>query len=205
MDSVEKIAKNVEEAILEALRELDAKRDEVDITILEQGTSGFLGLGAKPAKVVVTKIFDPEKIAKTFLRDVAVCMGIAVQIETKLEERQLHINMAGENMGVLIGKRGQTLDSLQYLVNLSINKGSAPFINVTLDTENYRKRRKETLESLAYNLAKKVKITKKSVTLEPMSSYERRIIHSALQNDKAIHTYSEGESPHRNVVIALKK
>ena len=205
MDSIEKIAKNVEEAISEALKELDLQRDEVDIEILEQGSSGFLGLGAKPAKVLVTKIFNPEKIAKTFLRDIAVCMGIAVQVETRLEDRQLYINLISEDMGVLIGKHGQTLDSLQYLVNLAINKGTATFINVILDTGNYRRRRRDTLETLAQNLAKRVKTTGQNVTLEPMNASERRIIHSALQNDKLVHTYSEGEDPFRNIVIALKK
>ena len=107
-------------------------------------------------------------------------------------------------MGILIGKRGQTLDSIQYLVNLVVNKGNAPYLSITIDTENYRQRRKETLESLAYNLAKKVKQTGKKVVLEPMNPYERRIIHSSLQNNKYVTTYSEGEEPYRNVVIALK-
>ena len=205
MDSIEKVAKNVDEAIAEALREMDVQRDDVEITVLAQGSSGFLlGFGAKPARVLVTKIFDPEKIAKTFLRDIAVCMGIAVEIETHLKEKKLLINVVSENMGVLIGKHGQTLDSLQYLVNLAINKGNAPFIHVILDTGNYRKRRQETLESLARNLAKKVRATGKNIVLEPMSSTERCIIHSTLQNDKFVHTYSEGETPYRSVVVALK-
>ena len=131
-------------------------------------------------------------------------MRIEVSIETQLKDKQLSIELSGEEMGVLIGKRGQTLDSLQYLVSLVVNKGSSPYVSILLDTENYRQRRKETLESLAYNLAKKVKQTKKNVVLEPMNPYERRIIHSSLQNDRYVTTYSEGEEPYRNVVITLK-
>ena len=123
---------------------------------------------------------------------------------SKDEEKHLSIELKGDEMGVLIGKRGQTLDSLQYLVSLVVNKGSAPYISIILDTENYRQRRKETLESLAFNLAKKVKQTKKNVVLEPMNPYERRIIHASLQNDRYVTTYSEGEEPYRNVVITLK-
>ena len=129
-------------------------------------------------------------------------MGVIVKVETTLKEKQLLIDLKGDDMGILIGKRGQTLDSLQYLVNLVVNKGDAPYINISMDTENYRQRRKETLESLAYNLAKKVKVTGKKVVLEPMNPYERRIIHSSLQSNKYVTTFSEGEEPFRNVVIA---
>ena len=131
-------------------------------------------------------------------------MGIIVNIETQLKDKQLLINLTGDDMGILIGKRGQTLDSIQYLVNLVVNKGNAPYLSITIDTENYRQRRKETLESLAYNLAKKVRQTGKKVVLEPMNPYERRIIHSSLQNNRYVTTYSEGEEPFRNVVITLK-
>ena len=120
-------------------------------------------------------------------------------------ERELSINMSGDDMGILIGKRGQTLDSLQYLVSLVVNKESEDYIRVKLDTENYRERRKETLETLAKNIAYKVKRTRRPVSLEPMNPYERRIIHSALQNDKFVVTRSDGEEPFRHVVISLKK
>ena len=133
-----------------------------------------------------------------------IAMGIIVNIETQLKDKQLLINLTGDDMGILIGKRGQTLDSIQYLVNLVVNKGNAPYLSITIDTENYRQRRKETLESLAYNLAKKVRQTGKKVVLEPMNPYERRIIHSSLQNNRYVTTYSEGEEPFRNVVITLK-
>ena len=120
-------------------------------------------------------------------------------------EKALDVDMRGEEIGILIGKRGQTLDSLQYLVSLVVNRGQADYIRVKLDTENYRQRRKETLENLAKNIAYKVKRTKRPVSLEPMNPYERRIIHSALQNDRYVTTHSEGEEPFRRVVVSLKK
>lgn len=206
MDKVERTAKTVEEAITDALAYLDATRDEVEIEVLDEGAKGFLGIGSKPARVLVTKKFDPVSTAKDFLREVFAAMGMIVEVKAKLKDnRQLFIDLKGENMGILIGKRGQTLDSLQYLVNLVINKGESQFISVNLDTENYRQRRKDTLEGLAHNLAKKVKATRRSVILEPMNPYERRIIHSCLQNDRFVGTHSEGDEPFRYVVITPKK
>ena len=161
--------------------------------------------GAKDAVVKVKKKFNPEKTAKDFLKEMFIAMGLIVNVETSLTDKHLEIKISGDDMGIIIGKRGQTLDAIQYLVNLVVNKGTAPYISVTLDTENYRERRKETLETLAHNLARKVKHTGKNVVLEPMNPYERRIIHSSLQNDRYVTTYSEGEEPHRNVVIAHKE
>lgn len=205
MDKITKSGKTVDDALHEALKELNASKDEVEVTVIDEGIKGFLGMfGAKDAVIQVVRKFNPEKIAVTFLQEIFQAMGMSVSIETKLKERQLAIELSGEEMGVLIGKRGQTLDSLQYLVSLVVNKGSSPYVSILLDTENYRQRRKETLESLAYNLAKKVKQTKRNVVLEPMNPYERRIIHSSLQNDRYVTTYSEGEEPYRNVVITLK-
>ena len=142
-----------------------------------------------------------------FLSKIFSSMNIEVSIAAAYneEEQELSINLEGEDMGILIGKRGQTLDSLQYLVSLIVNKGTDGYLRVKLDTENYRERRKETLETLAKNIAYKVKRTKRPVSLEPMNPYERRIIHAALQNDKYVTTRSEGEEPFRHVVIALKK
>ncbi|MDD5944123.1 MAG: protein jag [Clostridia bacterium] len=206
VDAVQKTGKTVDEAVSEALKELGIGREDAEIEVLEEGSRGFLGVfGAKDAVVKVKKKFDPEKTAKVFLKEMFIAMGLIVNIETKLKDKQLEIKISGDDMGVIIGKRGQTLDSIQYLVNLVVNKGTAPYISVTLDTENYRERRKETLETLAYNLAKKAKHTGKNVVLEPMNPYERRIIHSALQNDRYVTTYSEGEEPYRYVVIALKE
>ena len=134
-------------------------------------------------------------------------MDLVVVVEVKYdeEEKSMDIDLSGDEMGVLIGKRGQTLDSLQYLVSLVVNKESEDYIRVKVDTEDYRKRRKETLENLAKNIAYKVKRTKRPVSLEPMNPYERRIIHSALQNDKYVTTHSEGEEPFRRVVVTLKR
>ena len=141
-----------------------------------------------------------------FLKDVLGTMGMDVQITSSIdEEGALNINMEGDNMGILIGKRGQTLDSLQYLTNRIANKSQEDYVRVKLDTENYRQRRKETLENLAKNIAYKVKRTKKAVSLEPMNPYERRVIHSALQGDKYVSTHSEGEEPYRRVVITLAR
>ena len=205
MEEIKKSGKTVDEAVAAALAELQADKDDVSITILDEGSKGYLGMfGAKDAVVLVKKNFNAEKIAENFLREVFLSMGLIIKINTKLQEKQLLIDLSGEDMGILIGKRGQTLDALQYLVNLVVNKTSLSYISVMLDTENYRQRRKETLETLALNLAKKAKHTKKNVVLEPMNPYERRIIHSALQNDRYVTTFSEGEEPFRNVVIALK-
>lgn len=205
MDTIQRKGKTVEEAVNEALKELKISREDAEIEVIEEGSKGFLGVfGAKEAVVNVKKKFDPEKTAKVFLKEMFIAMGLIVNIETTLKDKQLEVKISGDDMGIIIGKRGQTLDSIQYLVNLVVNKGTAPYISVTLDTENYRERRKETLESLAYNLARKVKHTGKNAVLEPMNPYERRIIHSALQNDRYVTTFSQGEEPYRNVVIALK-
>lgn len=206
MEFVEKTGKTVEEAINAALKDLNTTKENVDIEILEKETKGFLGiLGSKPAKVKVTKKYNPVSVAVIFLKEIFLAMGITVDIETEFRDNKyLLINLLGQEMGILIGKRGQTLDSLQYLVNLVVNKGDTGYISITLDTENYRQRRKDTLEALAKNLAKKVKSTRKSVVLEPMNPYERRIIHSILQNDKFITTHSEGEDPYRYIIISLK-
>ncbi len=205
MDKITKSGKTVDDALHEALKELNASKDEVEVTVIDEGIKGFLGMfGAKDAVIQVVRKFNPEKIAVTFLNEMFQAMHMNVSIETKLKEKQLSIELSGDEIGILIGKRGQTLDSIQYLVSLVVNKGNSPYISILLDTENYRQRRKETLESLAYNLAKKVKQTKRNVVLEPMNPYERRIIHSSLQNDRYVTTYSEGEEPYRNVVITLK-
>lgn len=154
---------------------------------------------------IVSEDFNPEKAAKEFLTSMFDAMKIKVEVETELVDKKLlNINLKGDEMGVIIGKRGQTLDSVQYLVNLVINKGEHSYISVNLDTEDYRKKRKETLETLAINLAKKAKHIRKNVVLEPMNPYERRIIHSTLQNDKYVTTFSEGEEPYRYIVISPK-
>jgi len=149
---------------------------------------------------------ETKDACEKFLVDVLKTMGMEVKLTSSIDEDgSLSIDMEGENMGILIGKRGQTLDSLQYLTNRVANKMQEGYVRVKLDTENYRQRRKETLENLAKNIAHKVKRTKKSVSLEPMNPYERRIIHSALQSDKYVSTHSEGEEPYRRVVVTLNR
>ena len=209
MDMITVTAKNVDEAILQASMQLGVSSDRLQYEVVEKGSAGILGglIGAKPAVIRATKIETIDEKAADFLHDVFGAMGISVDVESKLneEEKELEINLSGDEMGILIGKRGQTLDSLQYLVSLVVNKESEDYLRVKLDTENYRERRKETLETLAKNIAYKVKRTRRSVSLEPMNPYERRIIHSALQNDKYVFTRSEGEEPFRHVVISLKR
>ena len=207
MEYIEISAKTVNDAITEACQKFTVTSDKLDYVVVEEGSSGFLGIGAKLA-VIKAKVKDSiEDKAKDFLREVFEAMNLVVVIDVKYDEenRNMDIELSGEEMGVLIGKRGQTLDSLQYLVSLVVNKGQDEYIRVKVDTEDYRKRRKETLENLAKNIAYKVKRTKRSVSLEPMNPYERRIIHSALQNDKYVTTHSEGEEPFRRVVVTLKK
>ncbi len=206
LKSVEVIGKTKEEAISNALSELKATIDEVSIEIVEEGSRGFLGIGSKPFKVKATKKSDPVKVAKDFLREVFISIGISVDINCELtDEKYLNIDLSGDNMGIIIGKRGQTLDSLQYLTSIIVNKSEDSYINVSIDTEHYRKKRKETLESLAIGLAKKAKHLRKDVVLEPMNPNERRIIHAALQNDRYVTTHSEGDGAFRYVVISPKE
>ncbi len=208
MDMITVSAKTVDEAITKALIQLETTSDKLEYEIVDKGSNGILGfIGSKPAVIRARKKETLEDMAMTFLSDVFGAMNISVSMEAVFDEgeRELSINMSGDDMGILIGKRGQTLDSLQYLVSLVVNKESEDYIRVKLDTENYRERRKETLETLAKNIAYKVKRTRRPVSLEPMNPYERRIIHSALQNDKFVVTRSDGEEPFRHVVISLKK
>ena len=282
MEYMEFSAKTVQDAITEACTHFIVTSSSLEYEVVDEGTTGFLGIGSKPAvikarvkseeiqdaKSVFTQEAAPDKEevkevkaeakkenkkenkpnqakkennvkkenvqtsekaevkeentkkreinvnaeevenkAVQFLKDVLSKMEIQNEVKAKYdaEENCLNIESAGEDMGVLIGKRGQTLDSLQYLVSLVVNKGTKEYIRVKVDTENYRERRNKTLENLAKNMAFKVKRTRRSVTLEPMNPYERRVIHSALQNDNYVTTHSEGEEPYRKVVITLKK
>lgn len=208
MEWLEFTAKTISEALTEALIKLGTTSDNVEYEVIEKESSGFLGLfNNKPAKIRVRMKFSVDNKATEFLSKVFNAMGVEAKAEVNFDQENalVDINIIGDDMGVLIGKRGQTLDSLQYLVSLVLNKESESYIKVKLDTENYRQRRKETLENLGKNIAYKVKRTRKSVSLEPMNPYERRIIHSVLQNDKFVETHSEGEEPFRRVVITLKK
>lgn len=207
MDFIEVSAKNVEDAITEACQQLGATSDQIEYEVIESGSSGFLGIGGKNAVIRAKKKFSVENIVKKFLNDVFSAMQMEVQLLIGVDEenKSIDIELKGEDMGILIGKRGQTLDSLQYLTSLAVNKNLEDYYKVKVDTEDYRKRRKETLENLAKNIAYKVKRTRRPVNLEPMNPFERRIIHSALQNDKYVTTHSEGEEPYRHVVVSSKR
>lgn len=241
--STEKNAKNKEMAIEAALKELGAQRDEVEIEVLDEGSKGFLGIGARDARVRVTLIKEsgapvnaenaapkktaekpaaktnetalkdrpkkpsegsPEDDAKKFLADIFNAMNLDVNIDTKMDEQSVSIDLSGENMGIVIGKRGDTLDALQYLTSLVVNQRSEDYIKVSIDTENYREKRTEALLALSNRLAEKVTKTGKKFTLEPMNPYERRVIHSNLQSSETVTTYSVGSEPYRKVVIAPK-
>ena len=240
MEYMEFSAKTVADAITEACQKFTVTSDKLDYVVVNEGSAGFLGIGAKPALIKARVKSDEEVVAtaseavaapveekkvaeavvaaatsdlsvedqaKKFLQDVFKAMNMTVTIDAKFQEadQTLEVELSGPEMGVLIGKRGQTLDSLQYLISLVVNKGTAEYIRVKVDTENYRQRRKETLENLAKNISYKVKRTKRPVSLEPMNPYERRIIHAALQNDRFVTTHSEGEEPFRRVVVTLKR
>lgn len=207
MEYMEFSAKTVDDAITAACQKLTVTSDRLDYIVVEEGSAGFLGIGSKPAIVKARVKCSVADNAKIFLNDVfgAMKMNVVIDVKYDEEEKTMDIDLSGDEMGVLIGKRGQTLDSLQYLVSLVINKDVEEYIRVKVDTENYRQRRKDTLENLAKNISYKVKRTKRPVSLEPMNPYERRIIHSALQNDKYVTTHSEGEEPFRRVVVTLKK
>ena len=257
MEYREFTAKNLDDAITEACETLMVTSDRLDYEVVSSGSSGFLGIAAKPA-VINARIkeeapavdvvkYEPKKeekpevkkevkkeekkeapkeevkaekkassningdelVAKAnaFLKDVFGAMNMEVNLNSKFNDKEniLDVELSGDEMGVLIGKRGQTLDSLQYLISLVVNRETEEYIHVKVDTENYRERRKATLENLAKNISIKVKKTRQSVALEPMNPYERRIIHSALQNDRYVTTHSEGDEPFRRVVVTLKK
>lgn len=211
MEFKEYTGKTVDDALTNATVSLGLTSDEIEYEVVSEGSTGFLGIGSKEAviKVAIKTVtaISPVDNAIEFLNGVFKAMELEVTINATFDEveNNLDIELAGPEMGVLIGKRGATLDSLQYLTNLAVNRTSDKYVRVKIDTEDYRNRRKQTLENLAKNMASKVKRTRRPVSLEAMNPYERRIIHSALQNDSNVTTHSEGEEPNRYVVITLKK
>lgn len=249
MDFSEKWGKDVETATALALDELKCSKDEVKITVLEEPSRGFLGIGSKLAKVRVEKIevsendkteeievteevnetvteetveneisevtskklIRPDNMkeidehpALSFLKETTEKMGFELSFKAYADDNNVFIDIAGKDAGTIIGKRGQTLDAIQYLTSLAVNKKSEDYVRVVLDAENYRSKREKTLERLAHRLADKVVRTKRSVKLEPMNPYERMVIHAALVNSPKVKTRSEGEEPYRRVVIELK-
>lgn len=206
MREVIKSGKTLEEAIEEGLQELGLDRSEVEIEVLEEASKGLFGiLGAKAAKVRIWENMVPRKKAVNILTEVFTCMGLDVDITTQEAEDYTKIDLSGPDLGILIGRRGDTLDALQYYINLAANRNMEKRIRFVVDVEGYRQRREETLCNLALRLADKAKRKGRDVILEPMSPYERRIIHTALQNNKEVFTFSEGEEPYRKIVIAPKK
>lgn len=203
MKSVEKVGKNQEEAIAEALRELGTTADRVSIEVMEEVSKGFFGfLSNKGFRVKVTLKEDLGQAAVFFLREMLVNMGITAQVEFFKRSDNITLNISGKDLGMLIGKRGQTLDAIQYLVNLAVNKNKVEKERIIIDVEGYRRRREETLRRLALKVAEKVKREHRKEVLEPMTPHERRIIHSTLQGFKDVYTYSEGVDPYRHIIIS---
>ena len=207
MEFVEFKGKTKDEALMQASVELGVPSTDLEYEVISEETKGFLGIGSKPCIIKARKKKTFIDDIREYLESLFKAMDIETEIQMEFDETEnvLSINLEGPEMGILIGKRGQTLDALQYIISLAVNKKSESYIRVKLDTENYRARRKETLENLAKNIAFKVKRSKRSFALEPMNPYERRIIHSALQSDKFVSTRSEGEEPFRHVVVYLER
>jgi len=195
----------VAEAVESALAQLNTTKDRTEISVIDEGKKGIFGIfGSRPAVVKVTVKIDPIEEAKKFIIGVSKEMGVSVEIESRREGKQVHFILTGEKIALLIGKRGQTLNSLQYLTQLVLNRYSDQYLTIMLDAEDYRKRRIETLIQLAERLAQKAVKTGKNVALEPMPSYERKVIHTALVENRKIKTYSDGTEPYRHIVIAPK-
>ena len=207
MKTLEMTGKTVNEALENALKSLNLTEDRVEYEVLDEGSKGFLNLiGAKPAKILVKVKRDYKDEVKLFLRNILNSMKVQAEIRIREENDIIHIDLTGPKMGIIIGYRGETLDALQYLTSLVVNKDhNVPYKKVVLDTENYRKKREETLIRVAEITAYKVKKIRRPYKLEPMNPYERRIIHSALQDNEYVYTFSEGEEPHRRVVVDIKK
>ncbi|SDQ04795.1 RNA-binding cell elongation regulator Jag/EloR [Virgibacillus salinus] len=192
----------VEEAVQSALEQLNTTRDHVEVDVIDEGKKGLLGIfGSKRAIVKVIIVKNQIEQAEKFLQEVTENMNVSAQITTTVEDKHVTFELYGEKIALLIGKRGQTLNAIQYLVHLVLNKDGKAYYTVTVDAEGYRGRRKETLESLAHKMADKATRLNKKVALEPMPAFERKLIHSALQRNKEISTYSDGVEPHRHIVI----
>lgn len=206
MRAVEKKGRTVEEALQAALQELGAERERVEVDVLDEGNKGLFGLlGSKEARVRVRVKEGKGEIARRLLEEICAAMKVQARVEAGGDDEYIFLNVKGRNVGVLIGRRGQTLDALQYLINVAAGRASPDKQRIILDVEDYRKRREETLRELAFRLADKVRRTRQRVVLEPMSSHERRVIHLALQDNPHVYTRSEGEEPYRKVVILSKE
>lgn len=206
MKVIEKSGKTADEAVAAALAELGLTEDQVNIEVLEESSKGLFGIiGSKSAKVRVTEKDNPVGLAKKFLSEIFEKMGLEVDIANKEVDEYTVLDISGPDLGILIGRRGDTLDALQYLSNLVANKNVEKRVRLIVDVEGYRKRREETLHKLAFRLADKATRKGREVVLEPMNPHERRVIHTALQNHRDVVTHSEGEEPYRKIIIAPKK
>ncbi|NLY37195.1 MAG: protein jag [Tissierellia bacterium] len=206
MRVVEKNGRTVDEAIELALIEMDLTREDVEVEILENDSKGFLGLfGTKEAKIRVTEKENIHHLAKEFLEETLEKMNIYAKVDVDHNEDGLFATISGDNMSLVIGRRGKTLDALQYLSNLVINKDRKDYVHLIIDSEDYRQKRKESLEQLAIRMAEKAKRQRRDIILNPMNSYERRIVHSILQKDSEVSTRSEGRDPYRKVIIFLNR
>ncbi|HLS08924.1 RNA-binding cell elongation regulator Jag/EloR [Lentibacillus sp.] len=202
MKEITASGQTVEDAVQSALEQLDTTRDHVNVEVIDEGKKGLLGVfGSKRAFVKVTMVKNQIEEAEAFLRNVTEQMNVEVDVTTTVSGNHVTFDLSGDKIAVLIGKRGQTLNAIQYLVHLVLNKDGNQYYTVTVDAEGYRGRRKETLESLAHKMADKALRLNKTVTLEAMPAFERKIIHSALQSNDQVTTHSDGVEPHRRIVI----
>lgn len=208
MRQVEKTGKTTEDAIQAALSELGLTREQVKVDVLEEESRGLLGIiGSRSARVRVTESGGREHVARQFLLGLLNHLGIKAEVSGRVEDSYIRLDISGDDLGVLIGRRGETLDAVQYLTNLAASRWASavedePHVRVIVDAQGYRARREETLRGLAQRLSQRVKRSRRNLALEPMSPMDRRIIHTELQNDPNIHTHSEGEEPFRRVVIS---
>lgn len=206
MKVIEKTGRTVDEAVISALENMGVSRENVDVEIIEEPSKGIFGLfGVKPARVKVILKEGLSDRAVNLLNRIFERMGVQVEMNVEEKNDALYINMKGDDLGILIGRRGETMDALQFLVNLSVNKNQEVRRKVIIDVEGYRHRREDTLQKLAAKLANKARQRGRSVVLEPMSSQERKIIHTALQGRDDIYTFSEGDEPYRKIIISPKK
>lgn len=205
MDYIQISAKTKQEAISKAMEQFNLTEDKLEIEVVDEGSKGFLGLGAKDCIIKVKKKIDETDLIRNFLNDIFKTLDIIPKIDIKTQNENIKVDITGEDTAILIGRRGESLDSLQMLINIVVNKELEDHQRIILDIENYREKREQSLIQYAKKMAKKAVYQRRNIKLEPMNPYERRIIHYALQDDPKIVTFSEGEEPNRRIVLSIKK